>query len=524
MRHLEESNKTARPAYNFRAYRDALRTKINAIPADGRIYHRWGDRINRSYRFQEFTLDEIRNIILSGDEQDIIQLSLYYYRTDGEYRNNINFLASLFLYDTMVIPRTSEGKGSKTQIMNNFEKACDFIESLDLPNTLYHITLEWLLKGVYYGILREKNGKVTLQDLPFQYCRSRFKDYNNLHLLEFNLTYFEQYQKQPELLIEKITDYPEEIKIAWEEWTKRIRIDPWVILSPSSGGICFKFDTDSTPLLLPALVGLKKLADAIGREEKRDENELHKLLIQKMPINNSGELVFQLEEVAEIHASVAEMLQDLDTVDVLTTFGDTDLESLQENTAATQSADRVAKYKANAFDALGRSSILFNAENSSTLAYSIKKDEALMTSFINEYETWIKFLLNERFMRPGLTYDFEILPTTVFNRQDLIGNYFRSAQYGYSKMFAGVVMGIKQRDQISLMEFENDYLKMSEKMIPLQSSYTTSGGTVVAEEKSAAQKTVKEKTVKNLENKGGRPELPDEEKSEKTQANIAAAG
>ena len=87
-------------------------------------------------------------------------------------------------------------------------------------------------------------------------------------------------------------------------------------------------------------------------------------------------------------------------------------------------------------------------------------------------------------------------------------------------------MGIKQRDQISLMDFENDFLKMSEKMIPLQSSYTTPGGTVAAEEKnsSSGQKTSIIKKSDDLNNKGGRPELPDEQKSEKTQANIAAAG
>jgi len=41
------------------------------------------------------------------------------------------------------------------------------------------------------------------------------------------------------------------------------------------------------------------------------------------------------------------------------------------------------------------------------------------------------------------------------------------------------------------MDFENEFLKMSEKMIPLQSSYTTPGGTVAAEEKnnSGGQKT-----------------------------------
>lgn len=47
-----------------------------------------------------------------------------------------------------------------------------------------------------------------------------------------------------------------------------------------------------------------------------------------MPTDKDGELIFQLDEVAEIHSSVASMLQDIDTVDVLTTFGDTSLEDL----------------------------------------------------------------------------------------------------------------------------------------------------------------------------------------------------
>ena len=76
------------------------------------------------------------------------------------------------------------------------------------------------------------------------------------------------------------------------------------------------------------------------------------------------------------------------------------------------------------------------------------------------------------------------------------------------------------------MNFENDFLKMSEKMIPLQSSYTTPGGTVAQEGKnnSSAQKSSNSPASGNINNTGGRPELPDEQKSEKTQANIQAAG
>ena len=71
------------------------------------------------------------------------------------------------------------------------------------------------------------------------------------------------------------------------------------------------------------------------------------------------------------------------------------------------------------------------------------------------------------------------------------------------------------------MTFENDFLRMHEKMIPLMSSYTQTD-----EEKnnSSKEKSSGGTSTKNINNTGGRPTLPDEEKSEKTEANIKAAG
>ena len=450
--------------YDFSKFKLQVARSASRAPITDGAYFRWGYRNSRSSVREDFTLEEINAIIRSGELEAYRELSNYYYRTNGDYRNNIDFLAVLPLYDTAVIPVLTN-KGSQAQILKDFDKACAFVEKLDVPNTFIHITKEWLKTGIYNGILRTDGEDVVIQDLPLAYCRTRFKDFNNLPILEFNLHYFEGIPDE-ELRKEAVESFPQIVQEAWAAWINAKRkIDPWVMIPAAMGGACFTFIDDQAPLLIASIPQLKKLEDAVAREEKRDENELYKLLIQKMPIDK-GELVFQLDEVAEIHASVASMLGDIDTVDVLTTFGDTDLESLQENSAATQSNDRIKKYRDNAYDFLGRSSLLFNADGSSALAYTIKKDEALMISYLNQYETWIKFHLNDRFARTGLSFDFEILPTTVFNRQDIQQNYFRAAQYGYSKMFAGVVMGIKQRDQISLMDFENDFLKMSEKMIP----------------------------------------------------------
>lgn len=388
------------------------------------------------------------------------------------------------------------------------------------------MTKEWLKNGIFNGILRTYEDQVVVQDLPLEWCRTRFKEFNGLNLLEFNVQYFSSIAdvEYRELILKT---FPEVIQNGWRAWSKNTKEnDPWVPVPAVDGGICFCFVEDLTPPLLPSIKDLKELDDATKREEKRDTNELYKLLIQRMPVDSQGELVFELDEVADIHASVASMLSDIDTVDVLTTFGETSLESLQDSSAASQSADRIKKYKENAWDGLGRSRILFNPDGSSALAYMIKKDESYMIQYLNQYEAWLRFNINEKFARRGVNFDFDILPTTVFNRADLQQSYFRGAQYGYSKMAAGVAMGIKQLDQLSLMNFENDMLKMSEKMIPLQSSYTTSGNVIANEEKNknSGEKGNTQVQVKNIDNEGGRPELPDEQKSEKTQANIAAQG
>ena len=510
-----------RKKYNFSDFK--LQVNRTRAPLNERSYYR-GYRQQEPLGF-ELSLEKIQEILRSGDLEALRLLSNYFYRVNSDYRNNIDFLANLPLYDTVVIPVFEEGKGSKNKILKSFYDACTFVEQLDIPNTFSYITVEWLKNGIFNGLLRDLGDKVVIQSLPLSYCRTRFKDFNNLNILEFNILYFARITDKT-LRNEILLTYPKIIQKAWHAWENNQLHDPWVAIPAVDGGICFTFSNDSMPLLIASIPELKKLQDAVGREEKRDENELYKLLIQRMPIDKDGELIFELEEVADIHASVAAMLKDLDTVDVLTTFGETSLESLQESTAASQTNDRIAKYRTNVWEALGRGSILFNPDGSSSLAYAIKKDEALMIRYLNVYETWIKFHINDRFARKDVTFDFEILPLTVFNRQDLQQSYFRGAQYGYSKMFAGVAMGIKQRDQLSLMNFENEFLKMSEKMIPLQSSYTTPGGTVAAEEKnnSSGQKTTNISNSQDLGNKGGRPELPDELKSEKTQANIAAAG
>ena len=108
-----ETTVAAKPVNNFNdMYKAAYR--INYVPIDSRTRaSRYvSERYNGVPR-HEFTKEEIKEIICSGEISAIRNLSRYFYRTDARYRNNIDFLAALPLYDTMVTPIYELGKGSK---------------------------------------------------------------------------------------------------------------------------------------------------------------------------------------------------------------------------------------------------------------------------------------------------------------------------------------------------------------------------------------------------------------------------
>jgi hypothetical protein len=503
-----------------------FRNKIKSIrtPIGDRSYQRYS--INGYPVRSSFDLDYITKIIEEGDPDQMRELSRYYYRISGLYRSIIDLRASLYTYDTMVTPVYDINKSiSKDKAMKVFYKACSFVDELNVPVNFARITREVLVNGQYYGILREEGKTVTIQDLPIAYCRTRFKDLSNLDILEFNLNYFNRISDE-DLREEAVAAFPKIVQLAWKKYGKGKSSEKWVEIPASLGGISF-YSGDRTPMLIASIPAIYKLSEAIDRESKRDENELYKMLIQQMPIDSKGELVFQLDEVADIHASIAEMLQDNDTIDVLTTFGDTKLESVQDSTSASQSSDRISKYKDNSYDEMGVSSLLFNCDGSASLPYSIKKEEAIMSYLMNQYSAWVRYQINRHYSNSIFSFDFTILPITIYNRNDLQDKYFRGAQYGYSKMYAGVALGIKQTNQLSLMNFENDILDMSMKMVPLQSSYTTSGKDIQTEEKNvnAEDKNnsenddneVKRENIK-IEGNKGRPEQSLESQSESTVA------
>ena len=482
------------------------------IGTNDKAYRRYPD--SSSPVFDNFSdLDEIKRTLAYGEPASLRELSRFAYRYFGIYERVINYYSRLLLFDYVITPKV-KGNISKNKILNKYNNALSFLDKMSIPVNFQYITYKVLKNGAYYGLFRVFDDGITFQELPVEYCRSRYKDSRGIDILEFNLSYFRKITSESDRQ-EVLSSFPKEVVKQWERIKNSKSItNNWVELD-TKVGVVFHFG-DFVPYFVNAIPELLRLDEAQDREGDREAEELQKLLINKMPISSkTGEMIFEPEEAAVMHRGLVDMLSDNKYIDVLTTYGDTSLEQAQTTTSQAQN-NSLNKFTFNAFDNLGASAQLFNAEGNTALKYSTDKDTSLMFSLAMIYANWLTYIVNDRFADNKISFSVEFLPTTIHNRKELMDVYLKGAQYGYSKIYTGVAQGIKQSNLVNLLSLENDILGLSDKMIPLSSSYTQTNN---ENSKNSDGKSKNAISGKDNNNEPGRPELSDSDKSDKTIAN-----
>ena len=452
-----------------------------------------------SVSYDGFNKEEIHEILASGNVERIRNLSRFLIRFSGQYARAIQYYSTLLQYSYILVPHYDVEKPPKS-LKKEYNQNLSFIRKINLNYILPQINYEILTNGVYYGLLREdENGNPFLYTLPLRYCRTNFNDENGLPILELNYLYFTEITSDENVRKKILSLFPKYVKNNY--YNKKL-ITPWVEIPPSQGGICFFFSKDLIPPFISGASSIVDLQNAKDIELKRDQRELEKILIHKMPIEKEeGRLLISLEEASELHNGICNMLGDDDSIDIITTYGDIHLENVQDSSnAATASTNRINKYNDAVYDELGISSQLFNAGTSATSQKNAtKKDIQIMTSWSQQYEVWFNALLKRRSKNKNLFFSIKFFPTSILYKQDDLDMYLKTAQYGFPKSIVASIMGMDTEELMQMSDFESNILNIQENMQPLKSSYTTSN------------------------KDDGRPQMTDTQKSDKTLANIDGA-
>ena len=196
-------------------------------------------------------------------------------------------------------------------------------------------------------------------------------------------------------------------------------------------------------------------------------------------------------------------------LDVLTTFTDIDAIDLSDRVTSAAS-DELERNERAVFNDMGISQNLFNTAGNLSLEKSILTDEGTLRPLITQFNLFFDRLIQKPGLKPkGYNFRFYMLETTQYNYKEMSKIYKELTTNGYPKTLPMIALGHSQSSILNTIHFENEILNLSAVMIPPLMSSTMNSEDILGKSGQEDQSKV-DSTQK------GRPEKPDDQKSEKT--------
>ena len=488
----------------------------------------------------------IYRALADNDVERLREISNYFYKTSGIYQRVCNYFATMYRYDWYVVPEVYDESVKEEKIVGDFNKVLNYLDNSYIKKICGDMALGVIKNGAYYGYVVPTSTGIIIQELPVNFCRSRYS-VGNLPAVEFNMKFFDVMFPDTNYRMQILKLFPEEFKKGYVAYKSGKLIDNatiageptirtlprwssdsgWWLLDPdktvkfsfSNGG----FGAGDIPLFINAIPAILDLDAAQDLDRRKQMQKLLKIIVQKLPMDKNGDLIFDVDEARDIHNNAVQMLKRAIGVDVLTTFADIDsIDMSDKNTTTSQ--DDLQKVERSVYNSLGISQNLFNTDGNLSLEKSILNDEGAVRTLLLQFAVFFDRLTQARSANKK-KYNFRLymLETTQYNYKELSKMYKEQVQLGYSKMLPQIALGHSQSSILNTAYFENEVLHLSEVMIPPIMSSTMkmedlkTGGN---SNQTQTSKTQVKTGGQTSDKAAGRPEKPDAEKSEKTIQNI----
>ena len=484
---------------------------------------------------------KVLKAIAQGDIEGMRQISNFFYKTSGIYSRLCRYMAYLYKYDWFVTPYIEECQGlldttaglydssvdqtanekQRKKQFSNFFKILKFFDEFQIKRFCGKIALKVVKNGCYYGYLIPQNGKVVVQELLPNYCRSRF-EVNNRPAVQFDMRFFDVYYKDAEQRNQVLNLYPKEFKKGYQLYKQKKlpKAFPgdsgsWYLLDYRST-IKFNLNDNDYPPFISVIPYILDLDAAQDLDRKKMAQKLLKIIIQKMPIDKNGDLIFDIDEAQALHNNAVNMLGKAIGIDVLTTFAEVDVADMSDK-GNQSNIDELEKVERTVYNEAGVSQLQFNSDGNTALTNSILNDEASMYDLLLQFESFLNLLLQPFNKSPKkYYYKAQFLNTTIYNYKEVSKLYKEQMQVGFSKMLPQVALGQSQSSILANAYFENDILDLVRVFIPPMMSSTMNAEALAGRGNVTGKEQNKTDTSGSGNGQAGRPEKPDNEKSDKT--------
>ena len=471
---------------------------------------------------------------------DLREISLFFYKTSGIYNRLCRYMAYLYRYDWFITPYINNGvdvanrdgeetltSAQRDKIINSFFGLLKFLDEFELKKFFGDVALKVMKFGCYYGYLVPgNNSTVAVQELPPQYCRSRFS-VNNRPVVEFNMSFFDTVYPDSEMRARVLNLFPPEFKKGYKAF-KDGKLKPsfqgdtsgWYLLDTRCA-IKFNLNGDDFPPFISVIPAIIDLDEAQDLDRRRMAQKLLRIIIQKMPIDKNGDLVFDIDEAQALHNNAVRMLGRAIGIDVLTTFADVDVADMSDKSNTTQTDDLV-RVERQVYNEAGVSQMQFNSDSNTALNNSILNDEAALYNLIQQFESFMNLLIDPYNKTPKKCYyKAQILTTTIYNYKDMAKLYKEQTQMGYAKILPQIALGQSQSSILANAYWENDVLDLVSVFVPPLTSNTMNADALAQQQTGRRNTGITQiRDTNSNDTQVGRPEKSDDEKSTKTLQNL----
>lgn len=462
--------------------------------------------------------------IVERDYKRLRQISDFFYAASGIYQTVCNYFAYLYRYDWYIYPENVKESAKNKNVIEEYTKILSYLDGSYIKKLCGDIALKVVKYGCYYGYIIDSNRGVTVQELPPEYCRTRYS-VGGVPAIEFNMAFFDDKFIDPAYRMKVIKMFPDEFAKGYALYKQnRLMAEDegyyssdgtahhilrygWYLLNPGNT-IKFNINGSDIPIFINALPAILDLDAAQELDRKKQMQKLLKILVQKLPMDKNGDLIFDVDEARDIHNTAVAMLRRAIGVDVITTFADVEAIDISDKNTTT-STDDLEKVERTVYNSLGVSRNLFNTDGNIALEKSILDDESTMRNLILQFNIFFDNIVDKKSSNKKYNFRFVMLETTQYNYKDLTKMYRELTANGQSKFLPVIALGHSQSSVLNLAYFENEILDLPSLMIPPLMSSTMSGEDILG---------IREKrnSSNSSDNTGGRPEKDDSEKSEKT--------
>ena len=465
MANKQETNLTPEQNNNFKL----TRGKIKEMYKDDNTVRRNVNKTTTpSTNFGTLTLDSLQSNFynLTVDLQTQRKYSADAYVFSPIYANMIDYYSNMFYWRYTYTPRVIKEKANAADYAEIYNLMGEVVEGICPETTFPMILTELMINGAVF-LLTTKNTAsktITTLKLPYKYCRPTSISQYGTVIYQFDLSYFDSLGLSKTELEEIFNFYPKELKLLYSEYLNDKQNNRWRVLDPKYAGALI-VNENGFPTKLRTLFSIMRYEQYSENELERSGQQLDKIITHKMP-TWEDKLVVGIEEMTELHASMAKVLTKNKHIRLLTSFGDLDVKSIGED----QSKEN--KTLNNAYNAIydnsGLNHEMFNGTQALELSHL--RDKSTVWKYVQEIINFYNMVINNSFNFKGYQCDFNILPITVYDEHDMIEHYKTGATLGVSKLEYIVASGVKQINIASKFELE-DHLGL-DKLKPLSTSYT----------------------------------------------------